>query len=113
MCVYTIESHLCAIPSKGNTVLIMELIDEDFNFVHDSYNFHLLMKEKKERSLLFDIILLWERLFLFRVISKESILPKLNFLETVSLQKNFVKTHGIICSQVYLLVSCSCFFFTQ
>lgn len=37
------------------------------------------MKETKERSLLFDIILLWERLFLFlfRVISIESILPKL------------------------------------
>lgn len=47
MYVYTIESNPCTTP----IALIMKLIDENFNFVHDFffffYNFHLLMKEKK------------------------------------------------------------------
>lgn len=39
MCVYvyTIESNPCAIPIKGNISVIMKLIDEDFNFVHDFF----------------------------------------------------------------------------
>lgn len=69
------------------------------------------MKETKEIPLLFDIIyLLREKLFLFKGIDIESILPKFNFLETMSLPKNFVTTPAVICSQVCLLVSCHVFY---